>query len=140
MRTAASLLLLLTVSCASVPSAGAEATVTDFLAAFNRLDTARVGELLTEDATAFLPMPDARAKVSGRANILAALTPLFDKQRAIGELHLTAKQLTVQPLGRDGAVATFDVGTADVSSRRTLVLVRRGGAWRIAHLHASNLR
>ena len=104
------------------------------------LDLAAVGELLTDDATAFLPMPDARAKITGRAAILAALTPLFDRQRAIGPLHLTAKELTFQPLGRDGAVATFDVGTPEVSSRRTLVLVRRGNAWRIAHLHASNLR
>lgn len=140
MRTLAALLILASVSCASVPRGGPEGTVTEFLAAFNALDTEHVGRLLADDATAFLPMPDARAKVTGKAAILAALAPLFDRQRAIGPLHLTAKQLTIQPLGRDGAVATFDVGTADVSSRRTLVLVRHGEGWRITHLHASNLR
>ena len=139
MRTAifASLLVL---SCASAPLRGPEQTVTEFMAAFNRLDLEAVGNLLADDATAFLPMPDARAKITGKASIIAALGPLFERQRPHGPLRLTAKELTIQPLSIDGAVATFDVGTADVSSRRTLVLVRRGGAWRIAHLHASNVR
>ncbi|HEV7919911.1 MAG TPA: nuclear transport factor 2 family protein [Thermoanaerobaculia bacterium] len=140
MRTLAALLILTSVSCASVQRGGPEATVAEFLAAFNALELEHVGSLLTDDATAFLPMPEARAKITGRAAILAALTPLFDRQRAVGPLHLAAKGLTLQPLGPDAAVATFDVGTAEVSSRRTLVLVRRGGGWRIAHLHASNLR
>ena len=34
----------------------------------------------------------------------------------------------------------IDVGTADVHSRRTLMLERRGGRWLIVHLHASNVR
>ena len=40
----------------------------------------------------------------------------------------------------DLAVASFEVGSEVVHSRRTLVLRRRGGTWRIVHLHASNLR
>jgi ketosteroid isomerase-like protein len=131
--------LLLSLACASARPAP-EQTVDDFVAAFNRLDADAVGALLADDVTAFLPMPQYRAKLTGRAAIVDALRPLFDAERArSGALHLTHHDLAIQRAG-DAAVATFDVGSADVSSRRTLVLSWRGGRWRIVHLHASNLR
>jgi hypothetical protein len=52
---------------------------------------------------------------------------------------MEAKQLAVTRTG-NVAVATFDVGTAEVRSRRTVVMECRGGRWVIVHLHASNVR
>jgi len=133
-------LLLVVCGCASARIAPPEQAVDAFLDAFNRLDADAVGALFADDATAFLPMPQYRAKLTGRAAIVAALRPLFDAERArSGAMHLAHHDLSVQRSGTT-AVATFDVGTAEVSSRRTLVLAWRGGRWWIVHLHASNLR
>jgi hypothetical protein len=85
-------------------------------------------------------MPQFGARIDGRENILAALAPLFEAERArTGSMNLVAKGLSIQRAG-NVAVATFDVGTEAVFSRRTLVLEWRGGGWRIVHLHASNVR
>lgn len=116
----------------------------DFIAAFNDLDSTRIGALLEDDATAFLPFDDSASLVTGREAIVAALEPRFASERkrlSSGPpyLHLEARDLRVQEAG-DAAVLTFDVGTDRVRSRRTLVVVKRGGAWKIVHLHASNLR
>lgn len=111
-----------------------------FTAAFNRLSTEELRPLFAEDATAYLPMPQFGARLDGREAILAALGPLFEAEKARGStMNLQAKSLAVQRAG-DAAIVTFDVGTEAVFSRRTLVLERRGGGWRIVHLHASNVR
>lgn len=137
MRTVA-VALLLVAGCASAPPS--ENAVAQFTAAFNRLSVEELRPLLADDATAYLPMPQFGARIDGRENILAALAPLFEAERArAGSMNLVAKGLAIQRAG-NAAVATFDVGTEAVFSRRTLVLERRGGGWRIVHLHASNVR
>jgi hypothetical protein len=47
--------------------------------------------------------------------------------------------LLVQVVG-DMALCTFMFDSPDRIGRRTIVLVRRAGAWRILHIHASNLQ
>ena len=132
------LIVLLLAGCASAPPP--DDVVGQFTAAFNRLSVDELRPLLAEDATAFLPMPRFGARIEGRENILAALAPLFEAEKArAGSMNLQAKGLAMQRAGRT-VVATFDVGTEAVFSRRTLVLERRGGAWKIVHLHASNVR
>lgn len=132
--------VLLLAACASVSQSRPEDAVAQFTAAFNRLSVDDLRPLFAEDATAFLPMPQFGARIDGREAILAALAPLFDAEKArAGSINLQAKELSIQRAG-DVAVATFDVGTEAVFSRRTLVLEWRGGAWRIVHLHASNVR
>ena len=114
-----------------------------FIGGFNHLDTNEMKELFAEDATAFLPSPDHPTRVEGRDAIIAIFEPMFaaERKRHSGPdyLHLQAKGLAIQ-LSGGSAVATFDIGTSEVYSRRTLVIERRSGCWRIIHLHASNLR
>lgn len=114
-----------------------------FIAGFNHLDTNEIKGLFAEDATAFLPSPDHPTRVEGRDAIVAAFEPMFaaERKRHSGPdyLHFQAKSLSIQLVG-GAAVATFDIGTSEVYSRRTLVIERRRGGWRIIHLHASNLR
>lgn len=140
--------LVLASACASAPAAApvetpVEMTVERFVAALNDLDLAELDRLLADDATAFLPSPQLRERISGRAAIVAALTPMFEEGRRRGSgppySHMKVQTLVVQRAG-EAAIATFDVGTADVRSRRTLVLVRRAGAWKVLHFHASNVR
>lgn len=132
-------LLLLLAGCAT---SSPRETVDRFLGAFNHLDASELRPLLAENATAFLPMPQHASRIEGRETILGLLAPLLeaDRVRRNGQpLALEAKELAIQQRGAV-AIATFDVGTADVHSRRTLVLERRNGRWLIVHLHASNVR
>jgi len=130
-------ILVLAAACATSRPADPAGVAEELVAAFNHLDAAAVESLLTEDATAFLPMPDHAALVRGRGAIIAALSPLFAAEK--GPLHMAAKDVSSRTFG-DSAIVTFDVGSGELHSRRTLVLVRQGGRWKIAHLHASNLR
>jgi len=133
-------------ACTHVAAVGADSPahlVERLVAAFNHLDVDEMKALFAEDATAYLPLADNATRVQGREAILSALTPMFvaERKRHVGPeyLHLQPRDLAIQLLGAT-AVATFDVGTSEVHSRRTLVLIRRDGSWRILHLHASNLR
>lgn len=113
-----------------------------FVTAFNNLSAEELRPLFGEDATAFLPMPDHAARITGRDQMLAVLAPLLEADRVRREgkpLTLAAQDLAIQRSG-NAAIATFDVGTEQVHSRRTLVLEMRRGQWLIVHLHASNLR
>jgi ketosteroid isomerase-like protein len=144
-------LVLVASACTSAPAVvrvaspveAVEATVARFVAALNNLDLRDLDRLLEDHATAFLPSPQLRARIEGREAIVAALAPIFDaeRKRVPGPpySHLQVQGLLVQRSGAT-AIATFDVGTPDVSSRRTLVLVQRGSAWKVVHFHASNVR
>ena len=134
------LLAFLLTACTTTSHEPPEALVARFTTAFNRLSVEELRPLFAENASAYLPMPQFGARIDGREKILAALQPLFEAERARGSaMNLQAKQLSVQRAGKT-AIVTFDVGTAAVFSRRTLVLEWRGGGWRIVHLHASNVR
>ena len=54
-------------------------------------------------------------------------------------LHLQPRELRVEVVG-DAGLVTFPLGRApgDVS-RRTLLFVRERGAWKLRHMHASNM-
>jgi len=139
LRSLALVLGLFTASCTISTPRDVMDSLVD---AFNGFAAVDLRSLLAEDATAFLPMPEHAELVRGRDEILAILTPLLeaDRQRRGGQpLNLVPKDVVIQQHGRS-AVVTFDVGTADVHSRRTLVLERRDGRWMIIHLHASNVR
>jgi ketosteroid isomerase-like protein len=137
MRRALAITLLLSTACATTSH---DDVVTQFTAAFNRLSVDELRPLFAEEATAFLPMPQFGARLDGREAILNALAPLFEAEKARGStMNLQPKDIKTQRSG-DTVIVTFDVGTAAVFSRRTLVLERRGGTWKIVHLHASNVR
>ena len=128
------LLALLLAACATTGSP--EATVQEFLAALDRGDP-HIADLFTEDATMFFPMNAQPLRLDGREAIAAAFASLFGPNYRGG---MPAPQdLRVQRSG-DTAVVTFQTVNPNVTSRRTLVLRREGGRWRIAHLHGSNVR
>jgi ketosteroid isomerase-like protein len=129
----------------SAPDEDPSATVSALTHAFNDLDAGELRALLSPDATAFLPFATTAARLDGRDAITQAIEPFFAAERARSSqcapyLALTVKDLRIQKIGREAAIATFDVGNQHVASRRTLVLERRSSRWLIAHLHASNLR
>ena len=118
----------------------AETLVREWLRAFERLDLEPFVAAFVDDATAFLPFTQRRRV--GREAIGAAFAEYFraiaagtmPRPPAVGE-----PDLVLQPLGEDGAVASFHYGAAGEVRRRSLILVERDGRWGILHLHASNV-
>jgi uncharacterized protein (TIGR02246 family) len=127
--------VLLLSACVSVPPSP-QATVDEFLAALDRGD-ARIAELFTEDATVFFPINNQPLRANGRAEIAAAFTSLFGPNYRGGLPKPEA--VRVQSFGGT-AVVTFQNVNPNVTSRRTFVLRREAGRWRIVHLHGSNIR
>ena len=128
--------LLMIVLLTGCVSTSPETTVNEFLAALDKGDP-HIADLFTEDATMFFPMNAQPLRLNGRSEIAAAFASLFGPSYRGG--MPPPSDLRVQRSG-DTAVVTFQTVNPNVTSRRTLVLRREGGRWRIAHLHGSNVR
>jgi len=113
-------------------------TMDAFFVALNSFDAKGYAALLTNDATLFFtgaPFPPTR--VSGRDQIMKLVTPLLDNARAKGAKgNVIPHDILFQTWG-DTSVVTFHIPVGSALDRRTFVLRRLNGAWKIAHLHAS---
>jgi uncharacterized protein (TIGR02246 family) len=117
-------------------------TLTKFLTAFANLDWDAFRNFFADDATVYFPSQRAN-RATGRAEIEATFRQVFERIRATKTappyLNLDPADLDVQ-LFRDSAVATFHLNDMpNVIGRRTVVLEKRAGEWKIVHLHASNV-
>jgi ketosteroid isomerase-like protein len=121
----------------------ARRTLTKFLTAFANLDWEAFRSFFADDATVYFPSQRAN-RATGRAEIEATFRQVFERIRATKTappyLNLDPADLDVQ-LFRDTAVATFHLHDMmpNVIGRRTVVLEKRAGEWKIVHLHASNV-
>jgi ketosteroid isomerase-like protein len=119
-------------------SASAHAAAVRFLAAFDSLQWEPFTAFLADDVTMFFPFTGMPARVDGRAAVEAAFGPFFASVREAGQesLGIAPRALRVQMAGPDVAVVTFQLGAA-TPARRSIVFVRRDGAWEVLHWHAS---
>ena len=110
----------------------------EFFTALNSFDAGRYKATLAENATLFFtgpPFPIRR--VQGRTEIMRLVTPLFDTARARGTKGtVRPEDIEFQTWG-DTSVVTFHISVGSGLDRRTFVLRRQYGRWRIEHLHAS---
>ncbi len=102
-----------------------------FIAAFQKGDTAAIGQMYTEDA--YL-LPSGGEMVKGRAAIQAFWTKAAE---GISDFKLTT--VDVKPLGNDSAreVGTFTLKTKgqppqEVAGKYVVVWQKVGGDWRLA--------
>lgn len=116
-----------------------QAAAAEFVSAFNALDRDRFDPLFAEDVTLFFPSaPFEMRRVTGKAETLAWFGKFFDAVRKrSGKLNIQPADLHVQDYG-DMAIITFHLGNGEDIGRRTLVLRKKAGAWKIVHLHASS--
>ena len=132
-------------------AASAEAALRAFLHSFAWGDVAAMEAAFAPDATSFdgltasangtLPARDSMKRARGMPAGMrrAAETAKRENQ---GPPYLTVEtihDLLVQVVG-DVAVCSFHFDDPERLGRRSIVLARRHGAWRILHLHASNLQ
>jgi ketosteroid isomerase-like protein len=114
----------------------------EFLSAFNNLEWDKFRNSFTDDATVFYPRGIAN-RASGRAEIEAHFRLIFEQIRAGRSkgpfMDLQPRGLLLQIQG-ETAIVTFHLDDRPgFVNRRTLVLRKVGGAWKITHLHASEV-
>jgi ketosteroid isomerase-like protein len=117
------------------------AAAENFLRVFDDLDWARFVACWSSDPTAFFPGDDVR--LDGRAAVLARFRTMFDQVplRSSGPpyLHLKPRNLRVDRHG-DAGLVTFTLGDAPGPiPLRSLLFVLEAGAWKLAHIHATNM-
>ena len=117
-------------------------TLTRFLTAFENLDWEAFRNCFADDATVYFPSQRA-SRATGRAEIDTTFRHVFERIRTTKSsppyLNLEPADLDIQVF-RDTAVATFHLyDVPNTIGRRTVVLEKRTGEWKIVHLHASNV-
>ena len=131
--------------------AAAEAVLRAFLRSFANCDLAAMEAAFAPDATSFDALtagPNAPAptlasmkRAPGMPATMRRVAEALPKERSGPPYHRPdlIDGLLVQVAG-DMALCTFMFDKPDRLGRRTIVLVRRDGAWKILHIHASNLQ
>jgi ketosteroid isomerase-like protein len=122
--------------------AGVEDTLWGFLNAFANLDWPTFQTYFDDEATVFFPRGDQPARVAGRDQIERVFLREFAETRAGAAgppyLDLQPRDLLIEEMG-DLALVSFHLSLPGALRRRTFVLRKRDGDWKILHLHASNI-
>jgi ketosteroid isomerase-like protein len=124
-------------------SARVQAVVERMLDAIDHGDTAILESLWLEQSSMFFPFLNSPQLAVGRAAIVARFAALFGKFRSKGAatpyFGFQLQDLRVDVMG-DAALCTLSYVLRGVLARRSFVLVRAAGDWRIKHVHGSNAK
>lgn len=125
----------------AVARAAVRAALDSFIVDFNALDSARFESRWAEEASATLPFPDTPERLDGRDAVLARFRAYFAQVRRERSgppfLRMVLEDVRIDLLADDVAVVTYAFPAGGRPQRRTLVMVRVHGHWRIAHMHGS---
>ena len=136
---------MLLTACASAPPRNGDrevrAVVDAVVSGLAHMDADAIVANFADDATFFFPeSANHPARVEGKAAIREVFERAFAEWRKSGTSSPVPQLSDVRSdVFSDFAIVTFHIRGA-VLSRRTFVLRRIGGAWRVVHLHASNIR
>ena len=126
----------------SQSSAEVRAAAQRFLVAFDNLEWDAFKASWAASPSVFFPFSDRPRRVTGRTEVERVFAAFFEEVRASTPgppyLHLKPHELQVQTFG-DSALVTFMLIRNQRVSRRSLLFVREEGAWKLVHLHASNI-
>lgn len=114
----------------------------EFISAFDNLEWDKFRNSFTDDATVFYPR-GATHRANGRVQFEEHFRLVFEQIRAgrtAGPyMDLQPRDLRVQIIG-PAAIVTFELDDRPgFVNRRTLVLRKDRGVWKITHLHASEV-
>ena len=128
----------------SARSAEVAAALRGFLDAFENLAWEPFRASFADDACVFFPSARTPERFCGRDAVEARFREVFDGERRAATsgppyLHLQPEELQIQLVGDAAAIATFHLRNQQRTARRSVVFRRDGAAWRIVHLHASNV-
>lgn len=119
-------------------------TLHEFLTDFENLDWDRFRAHFSDRACVFFPSASTPEEFCGREAVERRFHQEFDSIRRDAKsgppfMRLNPDSLRIEMLGDSSAVATFELHNALRVARRSIVFRNAGGAWRILHLHASNV-
>ena len=117
-------------------------TLQDFVQAFDNLEWDKFRSFFADDATVFYPREFPR-RAQGRQEFEKCFQKVFDRIRAGRTqgpyMDIQPKDLKLQ-ITPEVAIATFHLDDRPgFLNRRTIVLQKRNSAWKIIHLHASEV-
>lgn len=122
-------------------SARVQAVVKRMLDAIDHGEAGVLEGLWEAECSMFFPFLNSPRLARGRAAVLERFTTLFRKFQTAGKskpyFGFQLQEMHVELLG-DAALCTLSYSLRGVLARRSFVLVRSGGDWRIKHVHGSN--
>jgi ketosteroid isomerase-like protein len=127
------------------PETQVHAALMGFVQAFDNLDWPTFRACFAPDATMFHPAAPNTKRVDTREQFDQAWQGVFERIRktsgrnAAPYMQLHPENLQITMLSPDVALATFHIFNKAEIDRRTIVFKRYGDAWKIVHIHASNL-
>jgi len=112
-----------------------------FLRVFDNMEWEPFLAAWSSAPSVFFPFRDTPERVEGPA-VAARFRAFFDEVKATSEgppyLRLQPQQLRAEVMGSTGLVTFMLSRSPGGVGRRTLLFVREGGRWKLAHMHASN--
>jgi ketosteroid isomerase-like protein len=112
-------------------------TLDGFLRAVESHDLDRITPYLEEDAQMFSPLGTYPARLDGRAAVMEQFKAISEAMKQMPTpIRLDPQELVVREFG-DVALVTFHLKLPGPLHRRSFILRKRDGRWRIAHIHAS---
>jgi ketosteroid isomerase-like protein len=130
---------------ASQSSAEIERALSSFLTAFDNLDWPAFRVCFSPNATVFHPSAPNVKRIDSPDQFDKAWLGVFARIKASSGrtaapyMDLRPQDLQIEMLSENIGLATFHLVNGATISRRTLVLKKYPGGWKIVHLHASNI-
>ena len=112
-------------------------TLDGFFRAVESRDLDRITPYFEEDAQMFSPLGTYPARLDGRAAIMEQFKAISEALRQMPTpIRIDPREMVVREFG-DIALVTFHLKLPGPLHRRSFILRKRDGRWRIAHIHAS---
>lgn len=112
-------------------------TLDGFFRSVESRDLDRITPYFEEDAQMFSPLGTYPARLDGRAAIMEQFKAISEALKQMPTpIRIDPQEMVVREFG-DIALATFHLKLAGPLHRRSFILRKRDGRWRIAHIHAS---
>jgi ketosteroid isomerase-like protein len=114
-------------------------TLNQFLAAVMSQNLEKIMAFFNEDAQMFSPLGTYAARLDGRAAIGKQFGSIMEaiKSQPGGSIKIEPQDLDARELAPNAALITFHLRLPGPLHRRSFVMTKGAGGWRIAHIHAS---
>ncbi len=115
------------------------ATLNQFLEAVMSQKHDRIMAFFNDDAHMFSPLGTYAARLDGRAAIGKQFESIMEaiKSQPGGALKIEPQDIDARELAPNAALITFHLRLPGPLHRRSFIMTRGAGGWRIAHIHAS---
>jgi len=112
-------------------------TLDGFFRAVESRELERITPYFEEDAQMFSPLGTYPARLDGRAAVMEQFKAIAEALKQMPTpIRIDPQELVVREFG-DIVLVTFHLKLPGPLHRRSFILRKREGRWRIAHIHAS---